>query len=350
MGTIISVDDRITYLSVHHHTRGDNRFVKGNLGGLCGSPPHAWGQCHDYVIRLPCWRFTPTRVGTISDSSYGGRLLPVHPHTRGDNLAERNRFSPIRGSPPHAWGQFQCRFAKARKRRFTPTRVGTIARSPWLATRYTGSPPHAWGQYVLGPFQCAIGRFTPTRVGTMDRVIPHVSGRPVHPHTRGDNFTPANSGVSVFGSPPHAWGQFGRDVSPGPDGRFTPTRVGTISSDKSTPRTFAGSPPHAWGQSLTAATGDTCFRFTPTRVGTIRCRRRCRSRPAVHPHTRGDNGSEQWSPSLASGSPPHAWGQCQVEIPVLEFFRFTPTRVGTMPPVPRRVPARAVHPHTRGDN
>ena len=94
-------------------------------------------------------RYTPTRVGTIYSFHVSNSIIPVHPHTRGDNFSEY--------------------FSK----------IGSL-----------GTPPHALGQYYDN--------------------IDDPRSSPVHPHTRGDNI--------FFGqSPEHIT-------------RYTPTRVGTILS------------------------------------------------------------------------------------------------------------------------
>jgi len=71
-----------------------------------------------------------------------------------------------------------------------------------------GSPPHAWGQLDAEGLTDAEGRFTPTRVGTISLELNHLLLYPVHPHTRGDNRGGLKIERDLYGSPPHAWGQF----------------------------------------------------------------------------------------------------------------------------------------------
>ena len=131
-----------------------------------------------------------------------------------------------------------------------------------------GSPPHAWGQFEFVEVEAPSARFTPTCVGTMissssgsssSAVHPHMRGDnklsraasrsiTVHPHMRGDNSTIIQRRAGVSGSPPHAWGQYGR--------------LGGLAR---------------------------VHRFTPTCVGTMRCPVWASSPSAVHPHMRGDN-------------------------------------------------------------
>ena len=125
---------------------------------------------------------------------------------------------------------------------------------------------------------------------------------------------------------------------------------GDNSGDENPEAREVGSPPRAWGQPGGHEPGVTPSRFTPTCVGTtISVRDPGRNR-TVHPHVRGDNGTEYVAPSAGTGSPPRAWGQrsslglrpCRT--------RFTPTCVGTTSGGDKKERADTVHPHVRGDN
>jgi len=98
-------------------------------------------------------------------------------------------------------------------------------------------------------------------------------------------------------------------------------------SQDTTPR---GSPPRAWGQCLVIAHALRHARFTPTGVGTILILDRRIASVSVHPHGRGDNLDRLDCSCGRYGSPPRAWGQ----------FRWAyRSRRGL-----------TVHPHGRGDN
>jgi len=151
-----------------------------------------------------------------------------------------------------------------------------------------GSPPHAWGHC---DFECCAeldGRFTPTRVGTLAHTASPYRPAPVHPHTRAD-----------------IWA---RNAA-----RFV----------------LIGSPPHAWGHCQTFLIGIRQCRFTPTRVGTFGLWPSQHRRRPVHPHTRGDISAPARCHGHRSGSPPHAWGHSRGLRPPDALDRFTPTRVGT---------------------
>ena len=235
----------------------------------------------------------------------------------------------------------------------------------------TGSPPRAWGQFCGAHARAGRRRFTPTGVGTMLRAVA-ITRLPstVHPHGRGDNVGAPASDARLRGSPPRAWGQFGMGRGVADTAGFTPTGVGTITAP-STPasrnavhphgrgdnaaysglyRCGDGSPPRAWGQSRRRRRGLPSPRFTPTGVGTmLRVSAICRHR-SVYPHGRGDNNIPRGEGDDLDGSPPRAWGQCCGARGGCVRHRFTPTGVGTIRPDPRTMKAMTVHPHGRGDN
>jgi len=180
---------RMKRSTVHPHTRGDDALESRHRQFEGGSPPHAWGRSEFHPHRAVTRRFTPTRVGTITESNQTAAIPAVHPHTRGDDAESLASACSRSGSPPHAWGRFFLLGFSVRGPRFTPTRVGTIQTANEAATLST-----------------------------------------VHPHTRGDDSISSASCVAMRGSPPHAWGRFHAIHHIASISRFTPTRVGTIRS------------------------------------------------------------------------------------------------------------------------
>ncbi len=155
-----------------------------------------------------------------------------------------------------------------------------------------------------------------------------------------------------------------------PGDRFTPTCVGTMAdlhfsltpppvhphvrgdnaSGPPVSSGFRGSPPRAWGQCNLGSGIERLRRFTPTCVGTIDRSRRPAGPGPVHPHVRGDNTHVTNSWYCYGGSPPRAWGQCNRLLQTICRTRFTPTCVGTMCYDLEYLGDLAVHPHVRGDN
>ena len=191
-----------------------------------------------------------------------------------------------------------------------------------------GSPPHAWGDSESDRGNAALDRFTPTRVGRLRSAPPPCGSPPVHPHTRGEIPGGTQHRGPDVGSPPHAWGDFPRFPLTSGQGRFTPTRVGRFPAftDRVTPLPVhphtrgeidadhegsdaaTGSPPHAWGDCVRHPQCHAHIRFTPTRVGRFRPACSPPARMSVHPHTRGEISAAATQLAKPIGSPPHAWG------------------------------------------
>ena len=195
-----------------------------------GSPPRAWGQPQRRAVDSRRGRFTPTGVGTTATASASASLSTVHPHGRGDNGFLLCLGRLLFGSPPRAWGQQQDRLLRLRGQRFTPTGVGTTLLPP-LLRRASSVHPHGRGDNDGAARRApAHLRFTPTGVGTTATRQQRPALPAVHPHGRGDNHAPHNCTAWTGGSPPRAWGQRGDDRGSALPDRFTPTGVGTTFS------------------------------------------------------------------------------------------------------------------------
>ncbi len=295
--------------TVHPHVRGDGLLPRLAGATPCGSPPRAWGRSTRSKRVAVRHRFTPTCVGTVIAGVPRHCAVPVHPHVRGDGSGIVTDISTLRGSPPRAWGRLYMYPQSAGAGRFTPTCVGTVYRSGWrlaprsvhphvrgdgygvmaMAARHTGSPPRAWGRSVPRRSYRRRRRFTPTCVGTVSGVTASPCDTPVHPHVRGDGAIASATTRADFGSPPRAWGRSYLTIQFRAVNRFTPTCVGTVSMnsncgrgptvhphvrgdgciiDTLIPRVY-GSPPRAWGRSYNTIPIDYGMRFTPTCVGTV---------------------------------------------------------------------------------
>jgi len=154
-------------------------------------------------------RFTPTGVGTTGKQAAPAAVMAVHPHGRGDDTEQASSWRGESGSPPRAWGRRPGQRASGRRCRFTPTGVGTTSRWSW-----------------------------------------RTSGRPVHPHGRGDDAVMFSCMRFISGSPPRAWGRLPFRVPPLEETRFTPTGVGTTQRIKGQRGLRGGSPPRAWGRPI----------------------------------------------------------------------------------------------------
>ncbi len=341
---------RVSWKAVHPHARGDDSFWADIPGLPPGSPPRAWGRLERSEFINKSARFTPTRVGTIRRGFRDSSGASVHPHARGDDAESPPTYSCPAGSPPRAWGRFGRGAVVVPESRFTPTRVGTMPPSPGRARprpvhphargddfekrtvfpTNAGSPPRAWGRSFQRWADGGDCRFTPTRVGTILATYFFSCGSSVHPHARGDDAQRPMDSRNLPGSPPRAWGRLTAPTSINFEQRFTPTRVGTIAPRSRlgglltvhphargddvmnvapTPERF-GSPPRAWGRCQVGVGEQGPRRFTPTRVGTISTPTSSGTTTTVHPHARGDDGVNRLAPAYLAGSPPRAWGRC----------------------------------------
>ena len=90
-------------------------------------------------------------------------------------------------------------------------------------------------------------------------------------------------------------------------------------------------------------------RFTPTRVGKSALLLMLRVVYPVHPHTCGEITVNDADGLLSNGSPPHVWGNLNMNAKQVGAMRFTPTRVGKSYALGVSGRFYAVHPHTCGE-
>ncbi len=176
------------------------------------------------------------------------------------------------------------------------------------AIAMSGSPPRTWGIREALQGGHLLDRFTPTHVGnTLGRPL-FSSRRTVHPHARGEYRVTADRPLRLTGSPPRTWG------------------IHLPTGSKARPP-----------------------RFTPTHVGNTRRPASARGATPVHPHARGEYGTNTVSSTADAGSPPRTWGILAQRMSGRGLLGFTPTHVGNTGPGPGRRRSRPVHPHARGE-
>ncbi len=154
------------------------------------------------------------------------RMLPVHPHVRGEHSQRLIIEHVDNGSSPRAWGtQTNIRWG-AHQRRFIPTCVGNtrhvlIAINPnsvhphvrgehaGVSSREDASPgssPRAWGTRGHHHLTPVARRFIPTCVGNTPLCRRRSMATPVHPHVRGEHARRHTERTPQVGSSPRAWG------------------------------------------------------------------------------------------------------------------------------------------------
>ena len=111
-----------------------------------------------------------------------------------------------------------------------------------------------------------------------------------------------------------------------------------------------GSSPLTRGTLCPIAAGVTACRFIPAHAGNTSGNRRVRSRPTVHPRSRGEHLPVGRIAGSGSGSSPLTRGTLQCRKQKLTWRRFIPAHAGnTLADGGDRV-AHAVHPRSRGEH
>ncbi len=212
--------------TVHPHGRGEHIAQRGCVCIYCGSSPRSWGTQSDQRCIWTNRRFIPTVVGNTLYYRRFLHLATVHPHGRGE----------------HGYG------------------VGTLINK-------AGSSPRSWGTLSLSAIQPPPNRFIPTVVGNTKNGTDDEMDNAVHPHGRGEHHERLGYALLGLGSSPRSWGTRGQCKSNLRFARFIPTVVGN--------------------------TGNTQTRLP---------------RLAVHPHGRGEHQFRRLLNIRSGGSSPRSWG------------------------------------------
>ena len=133
--------------AVHPHVRGEHNHLDAQGLHLFGSPPRAWGAFDKVIWYTPVSRFTPTCVGSMLLRFSLSKSWTVHPHVRGEHEVNPDLRNFAAGSPPRAWGAFPPVRWNPFGARFTPTCVGSIL-SMSLTRRIIAVHPHVRGEHV----------------------------------------------------------------------------------------------------------------------------------------------------------------------------------------------------------
>src|SRR3990172_4196266 len=145
-GSISHLESPDTSISVHPHSRGEHHHVGCDRRVLDGSSPLARGACSD---RRACYRrrrFIPTRAGSMTITSPSRRRWTVHPHSRGEHISGSHTRNRQPGSSPLARGASGQALADAARGRFIPTRAGGIFIRASRSSRFSVHP-HSRGEH-----------------------------------------------------------------------------------------------------------------------------------------------------------------------------------------------------------
>ncbi len=251
-----------------------------------------------------------------------------------------------------------------------PHARGEHAPTRALAGTDCGSSPRTWGTPQQVARRPVDPRFIPTHVGNTRLDFGGWLTATVHPHARGEHLWDRCITAWNGGSSPRTWGTRDSNAGARLAGRFIPTHVGnTITSSPPSSRPAVhphargehsnlgmtnspadGSSPRTWGTRPTQLRMVTNGRFIPTHVGNTRRRRCSQQRRTVHPHARGEHRVATKIDDACSGSSPRTWGTPSTEAHGLCQPRFIPTHVGNTKGAASTSDRRAVHPHARGEH
>ena len=192
--------------TVHPHLRGEHQSLIPFNSVSTGSSPPAWGTSHKVCKRGIRQRFIPTCVGNIQKHFERLYQIPVHPHLRGEHIANITSTMTPAGSSPPAWGTCKVDKFSLSSHRFIPTCVGNIGTKQKVTETRFGSSPPAWGTLTEDGQNVQDLRFIPTCVGNIRNGWDSYYGQTVHPHLRGEHLNRLFDRNVEIGSSPPAWG------------------------------------------------------------------------------------------------------------------------------------------------
>ena len=194
-------------IEAHPRSRGENRELKQDDTGACGSSPLTRGKLKTAAKAAVDWGLIPAHAGKTRWRSMGISYGAAHPRSRGENhiwgtaAPQRGGSSPLtRGKlvhdrhdglgprliPAHAgktpgtkfWYRFPAAHPRSRGENGT-RRTQAVARS--------GSSPLTRGKLGLKPAWEPIVGLIPAHAGKTIGVSGFICGPPAHPRSRGEN-------------------------------------------------------------------------------------------------------------------------------------------------------------------
>ena len=157
---------------VHPHARGERAYREFLKGQGHGSSPRPWGTPTAAGQQPGHPRFIPTPVGNAIVLPRGRRPAAVHPHARGERVSLEKGGQVYNGSSPRPWGTPPAFAARSGPPRFIPTPVGN---APHTLLSIAPRPvhPHARGERVAEALPLlSIHGSSPRPWGTLQRIKP----------------------------------------------------------------------------------------------------------------------------------------------------------------------------------
>ena len=155
-GKMWSTRVRHSAAEVHPHSRGENHVERGFAFHHQGSSPLARGKSVARWCRQGRIRFIPTRAGKIGWGVVGVFVDWVHPHSRGENPSETLGPSSEAGSSPLARGKCSWELTSLPIQGFIPTRAGKMVPRGAIPTALPVHP-HSRGENLLDSAKSVMG-------------------------------------------------------------------------------------------------------------------------------------------------------------------------------------------------
>ena len=182
------------------------------------------------------------------------------------------------------------------------------------------------------PVTVVLSGFIPTRAGKMSTQRAWLWAAPVHPHSRGENAYGCYTQAYRHGSSPLARGKSGDLLQRLNVGRFIPTRAGKIEA-MSWLELRPAVHPHSRGENVSNTERMLTSRgSSPLARGKSIDAEYCYNLTKVHPHSRGENPYATAEEVARQGSSPLARGKWRCISGFLVWYRFIPTRAGKIEP------------------
>ena len=147
VGNTYTLCIRVFLYSVHPHGRGEHPSNLSDMIILLGSSPRAWGTHQNFSQNLLSLRFIPTGVGNTCQAKLFAQYQAVHPHGRGEHSLKIQNNQPAAGSSPRAWGTPDGGSCCESLLRFIPTGVGNT-QERIISYGAETVHPHGRGEHV----------------------------------------------------------------------------------------------------------------------------------------------------------------------------------------------------------
>ena len=374
----------------HPHSRGENTVSGAHPRRGPGSSPLTRGKQCIVCRHFALCGLIPTHAGKTVVAETVNAALTAHPHSRGENCIIACIANGQVGSSPLTRGKHMHTRTQTRTHRLIPTHAGKTGPNAgvwsvsWAhphsrgenckgidrAGRDNGSSPLTRGKHYPHPKTRSDRRLIPTHAGKTCLPVRRRRGPEAHPHSRGENAKDVAIPALQDGSSPLTRGKLVLVPGPAREVRLIPTHAGKTITRRSRPRRSpahphsrgenltgnaqsireSGSSPLTRGKRLYERRGRYSAGLIPTHAGKTRRPRGTTRGRRAHPHSRGENATNEDPASAYSGSSPLTRGKRRSSPTLPQGTGLIPTHAGKTPETSRQPSWVAAHPHSRGEN